>query len=455
MNCVRGSIPDYVRGTYLFNGPANFQLDKQGSQYRNWLDGDGMVASLKIDHGSLTFRSRYVQGRKFVRETELNRRVYRTFGTAFVGDRLKRGIGTESPYNVSVFRYRGRMLAFGEQSLPMELDSETLETVTPGNAYDFNGALNEASPFSAHPKIDSRTGELLNFGVFYSPKKPVLVYYRFDQNGSLACRTNVPIDMPCSLHDFAASEHYVVFYLSPYILDSSKLIERGSSTMDSLSWEPERGSQILILDRESGQVVARISMEGRYCLHTISAFESPSMLIVDLIEFDRPMYDQYQLEDLFFDAPFGQPVRYKIDLTCFTIVERNSMPYDKAPDFPAIDSRLESREYNQLWMLGIANTGSRGRKFFDQLVHLKWSEPDRPDIWSCPRGQFLGSEPMFIPDPNSDGDGVVLCHLLDAVHYKSQFAFFKSDCIAAGPIALVAIPRPVHLGFHAIFLPAN
>ena len=127
--------------------------------------------------------------------------MYRTFGTAFVGDRLKRGIGTESPYNVSVFQYRGRMLAFGEQSLPMELDSETLETVTPGNAYDFNGALNEASPFSAHPKIDSRTGELLNFGVFYSPKKPVHVYYRFDQNGSLACRTNVPIDMPCSLHD--------------------------------------------------------------------------------------------------------------------------------------------------------------------------------------------------------------------------------------------------------------
>jgi carotenoid cleavage dioxygenase-like enzyme len=65
---------------------------------------------------------------------------------------------------VSVFAYRNKLLAFGEQSLPMELDPVTLETMTPGTTFDFAGALNDASPFSAHPKIDARTGELLNFG---------------------------------------------------------------------------------------------------------------------------------------------------------------------------------------------------------------------------------------------------------------------------------------------------
>ena len=29
----------------------------------------------------------------------------------------------------------------------------------------------------------------------------------------------VPMDWPCSLHDFAVSDNYAVFYLSPYILD--------------------------------------------------------------------------------------------------------------------------------------------------------------------------------------------------------------------------------------------
>lgn len=216
---IEGVLPDFLRGTYYLNGPARFDFD--GFRYRNWLDGDGMVSALRFADDGVFSTNRYVRGRKYLREREdIDAPIYRTFGTAFPGDRLKRGIGTESPYNVSVFPYQNRLLAFGEQSLPLELDPITLETVTPGKTYDFGGALNDAAPFSAHPKIDSHTGELLNFGIFFAPQQPLLVYYRFDVNGNLACRSRVPIDLPCSLHDFAASENFVIFYLSPYVLST-------------------------------------------------------------------------------------------------------------------------------------------------------------------------------------------------------------------------------------------
>jgi all-trans-8'-apo-beta-carotenal 15,15'-oxygenase len=450
---IRGILPTFLRGTHYLNGPAKFRW-ADGFQYRNWLDGDGMVCALRLTRDGVFFRSRYVHGRKFIRESEQGQPVFRSFGTAFEGDRLKRGIGTESPYNVSVFRYQERLLAFGEQSLPMELDTATLETINPGQTFDFHRLLNDSAPFSAHPKIDYRTGELINFGIFFAPQHPLLIFYRFNRAGSLACHVRVPIDLPCSLHDFAISPNFVIFYLSPYILDTSGLTERGLATIDSLSWEPDYGSQLLILHRHTGEEFARLPINGRYCLHTVNAFEEDRRLVVDVIDFDRPIYDQYQnLPELFVDVPSGQPVRFQVDLTTRSIVDQRTIPYRSAPDFPAVDARLESQAYDELWMLGISAAGRHGRKFFDQLVHARWSRPGELDIWTCPRGQYLGSEPVFVADPTENCRGVVICHVFDAIQMESSFALFNADDVRAGPRAVLRLPQPIHLGFHACFCP--
>jgi carotenoid cleavage dioxygenase-like enzyme len=175
-----------------------------------------------------------------------------------------------------------------------------------------------------------------------------------------------------------------------------------------------------------------------------------------LIEFDRPLYDQYQqLPDLFVDVPFGQPVRFQIDVSTWTIDRKTSIKYRSAPDFPAINSELESRPYDDLWMLGISKTGGFGRKFFDRLVHAKWSQPDKINTWACPHGLFLGSEPVFVRDPSGVGEGVIICHIFDSSVPASHFAIFNASEIAAGPLALVNLDSPIHLGFHASFLPQH
>ena len=160
---VDGTLPSYLRGTCLLNGPGRFE--RGGVRYRHWLDGDGMVAALHVGDDGARFTNRFVRSGKFTREEADGRPVFRTFGTSFPGDQLKRGIGLESPVNVSVYPYRGALLAFGEQGLPWALDPVTLET---RGLYTFGGQLNEITPFSAHPKIDHRTGELFNFGVSFS-----------------------------------------------------------------------------------------------------------------------------------------------------------------------------------------------------------------------------------------------------------------------------------------------
>jgi all-trans-8'-apo-beta-carotenal 15,15'-oxygenase len=442
-----GQVPPFVQGTYFLNGPARFGADS--FSYQHWLDGDGMVSALRFLNNQIRFTSRYVRSTKFVEEQEAGEPLFRTFGTTFQGSRLNSlSNGLESPVNVSVYPFGDHLLAFGEQGLPWDLDPETLETRGP---YTFNGRLNQASPFSAHPKFDSESGEMFNFGVFFS-STPRLYFYCFGPEG-LRYRKAANLEFPCSVHDFSISKRYAVFYLSPYLLDLTALLHEEHTVMDSLRWQPERGSRLLVLNRQNGEFVASIPVGSRYCLHLTNSFERDGKLFVDVLEFDEPIYPQYQpVPSMFQTAPPGGPVRLIVDLEKEELVSRESIPYLCSPDFPALDSRRAMRDYDDFWMLGISSTGKQGRKFFDQLVHANWNQAAPKDIYQCSEMCYLGGEPVFIGAAAAE-EGVVICQEFDARERKSSFLLFASHHVNQGPLAKLRLSRPLYLGFHAVFQP--
>lgn len=442
---IEGEIPEFIRGMYYMNGPARFS---RGSfRYNHWLDGDGMVCALRFEDNRVEFVSRFVRSAKYAAEEEARRPLFRSFGTAFESDRLKRGVMLESPINVSVYPYAGRLLAFGEQGLPIELDALTLET---RGEFNFHGALNDVSPFAAHPKVDRATGEMFNFGVAFATHEPYLNFYRFDTGARLVFRKRLPIEYPCSIHDFGLSQNYAVFYFSPYILDMQAFIRDRRSLLDSLSWEPERGSRLVIVSRETGEKVMQFHVGSRACLHFINCFEEGGRLNVDVLELERPIYDQYRrVPNLFTEVCEGWPTRLAVDLKSNELIETSEVHYRLAPDFPAINPSLTTQPYDDFWMLGISATGKHGRKFFDQLVHVKWPGKCARDVYQVPARHYLGNEPIFINNPA--GSGAVICHIFNAENSSSAFALFDATQIARGPIAMLRLKEPIHLGFHASF----
>lgn len=442
---IDGQVPGYVRGTYYVNGPAGF--GRAGRRYRNWLDGDGMICALRLG-GDARFASRYVRTRKLVAEEEAGQPLYRTFGTAFPGDRLRRGIATETPANVSVYPFAGRLLAFGEQSLPYALDPASLDTQ---GVYDFDGALNEISPFSAHPKLDHGTGELTNFGVSFSSRDPRLNYYRFDAGGALVRRANTPLEAPCSIHDFSVSPRYAVVHLGPYVLDVEALMRGGIATVDALRWMPERGSRLLILARDDGRELARPAVEPLYSLHMIRAFEAGETLVVDLIEYDRPLYPSYQpLSRLFDDAPRGRPVRYVLDTRTWQVEGRRPLPYADSPDFPCVHPGEASGD-GDVWMLGISAGPARGPKFFDRLVRLSWRDGSNADVYAPPPGRYLAGEPAVVPDPRDPSRASIVCQEFDPRLPASWFVILNAYDLSRGPVARLTLEQPIPPGFHSTF----
>jgi carotenoid cleavage dioxygenase-like enzyme len=442
---IDGEVPDFIRGTYYLNGPAKFGHDNL--RYRHWLDGDGMVCRLYFGEAGIQFTNRFVRSTKFVAEAEAGRAVFRTFGTRFEGDQLERGVALASPVNVSVFPFNGTLLAFGEQGLPWELDPVTLET---RGVYTFSGRLNPISPFSAHPKFDPHGG-FFNFGVSFSANQPTLNFYCFDAQGQMSYRKRYPLDLPRSMHDFGLSTDYAVFYLSPHVLDMAAMMRHGKTLMESLSWMPEKGALLLIVDRESGEQVTRVPLGQGYCLHLINVCANGQALEVDVVELEEPVYDQYEvLPEMFTQIRHAQAVRYSVDMATASVVERRTLSYHMMADFPAVDPRRAMGSCDDFWLLGISQTLQCGRKFFDQLVHLNW-RGDAEDIFQAAPGHYLGGEPVFIPNASNASAGVILCQLFDAQNKESSFALFDAFNVAAGPLARLYLDYPVGLGFHAVF----
>lgn len=449
---IEGEIPDFVRGSYYVNGPARFRRGEQ--RYGHWLDGDGMVAALHFDAGSggrglvVEWVQRFVRSHKWAAEEEAGKALFRAFGTSFEGDQLVRGIALASPVNVSAYHFAGRLLAFGEQGLPFALDPRSLETL---EEHTFGRRLNAISPFSAHPNFDPLSGEMHNFGVSFSARSPLIHFYRFNADGELVERRRRSLERPVSIHDFALAPHHLVVYASPYVLDMEALSVADATLMQALTWRPDLGSQLLLEPRHGDGEMLRLDIGTGYCLHLIGCFEADGLLTVDLIELTQPVYDQYQVPQLFPDVRSAQPVRYVIDTKAEKVVERRCIDDHRMCDFPAIDPRLVGGDYRDFWVLALAASGRPGRKFFDQLVRFDWQQGGVGSAWTAPKFCYLAGEPVMIPDPTKDRGGVVICQHFDAQEQRSSILLFDALDLAAGPMARLRLRHPIAPGFHASF----
>ena len=439
---IEGRLPEWLRGAYYVNGPARFE--RAGQRCKHWLDGDGMVGSVRFTDDGVILTSRFVATPKLRDEQQAGRFLYRGFGTAFSGDHMRRKLMLEPPLNVAVQMMGRRLLALGEQSLPYELDPVTLETI---GEFDFGGRLNELSPFAAHAKVDSH---LTNFGVSFSATQPLLHVYEFNLEGELIKRRRFPLEMQHSIHDFGVTPNHAIFFLTPLLMNFQRFWEEGISVMESLTWEPERGSTILITPRaHSDSAAFAVPAGSGYCLHFINCFERGDLIIVDVIELDEPVYREYQpIPDLFATVSAGRPVRFIIDTVSKKLLERIELAYERAPDFPSIDASLIGLPYEEFWMLGINECGQPGRKFFNELVHGSWKNKSVSDVYRTPVGEYLGGEPVHV---GHGEEGIVMVQHLMPVSGTADYLVFDSSAVRNGPIARLPLRHPVHPGFHASF----
>ena len=436
---VTGRLPDALAGMYLRNGP-NPMFEPKGRYHI--FDGDGMLHGLTLDgEGNASYRNRWIRTAGLAVEARAGRAIYGGMANGDFPSPEERdgGPGIKNVANTNVVRHAGRILALWEAGLPTEV-SPALETI---GEYDFAGSY--VGPFSAHPKFDPATGEMLTFG--YSAIPPYLRYHVVDASGRLTRTVEIDLPAPVMIHDFAITDQHVVFFDAPAVFDFSSFASGGPM----LTWKPENGTRIGVMPRAgSGSDIIWVETDPCYVFHFLNAFTAADgTVVVDACRLPRM--------DIGLEAASGSGEadpwlhRFTVDVSARTA--RYEQIAELPGDFPRVPAAMEGREHRYGYYATFSS-GRPGAGDFDSVTKVDLASGAATTHRYG--DDVIAGEAVFAADPgggSGEDDGWLLNFVTDRATLTSEFVVLDAGTL--DEVARVHLPHRVPFGFHGNWLPTS
>lgn len=451
---VDGVIPAELEGTYYRNSADPQYPPRLGKDI--FLNGDGMIHMVRIAGGHADLKTRYVRTPKFLAERAVRRGLIGAYRNPFTDDPAYAG-QDRGTANTSVWWNAGRLFALKEDSRPTELDPETLETL---GAHDFAGAL-RAKTFTAHPKIDPATGEVVAYG--YNTDgvaSPTIELFFVAADGALTRTESFDAPYPSMVHDFMLSENYIAFCICPMVCDW----ERVKAGEAFFHWDGTLPTRIAVIPRAPGgaqRVRWFTSPVTGMETHTFNAWEDGDTLHLEHFFTGSGWLSQFP--DVNDPAAKEQPpfaYRWSFDLASDEDRFASQRLFPQIGEMPMIDGRFLTRRTRHFWF-GTANPalgpmlpmGPKGPPF-TCIGHWD-ADTDTLDFWYA-GADSAPEEPVFVPRSADapQGDGWLLTIVGRRAENRTDLVILDALNLSAGPVATIRFPMRVHEGFHGIWVPA-
>lgn len=438
---VSGEIPRELNGTYYRNGP-NPQFPPRDPNH-HWFAGDGMLHAFILSNGRVSYKNCYVRTPKWKLENKTGKALFGTFGNPMTTD--PSAMGQDSGVaNTNVIWHAGRLLALEEGHQPFEVDPTTL---APLGYLHYAG---DAKRFTAHPKIDPETGELVFFGygVGPMPLSAGMVYGVVDKTGKVTRLDTFEAPYSSMVHDFLVTKNHALFPILPL----SGSLQRAMNGKPPFGWEPELGSFVGVLARNADIGSIRwFNTDPCYVFHPMNAWEEGSKIIADVMQYpSAPLFPNA-------DGSPGNPasaklVRWTFDLADSTNNIKQTPLDDLAGEFPRFDERRAGLSYRHGYFA--ADTLDTGKPVFNGIAHFD-AKTGKRIVFELATGDVPG-EPIFVPrGPKAvEGDGWLLALIYRGSENRSDLFVFDAGDVTKGPIGVAHLPRRVPYGFHGNWRPA-
>ncbi len=447
LSILSGAIPAGLRGSLYRNGPG--RLERGQTWAAHWFDGDGAVLGIHFKDAGSTGVYRYVQGKEFQEEEKAGQFLYGGYGILPTGafwNRFRRG--TKNAGNTSVLAFQDRLLALWEGGHPYALDLATLET----QGLDDLSGLPLRVPFSAHPKRDEKTGEVYNFGVSFG-KNALLNVYHVAANGTLKQRNQIPLDGLPLVHDFVMAGQYLLFFISPVRLNPLLLLTRLKGFGDSFEWKPEKGTQVLVIDRNTLQLVSQSETEPWYQWHFGNgAIDTDGNVIIDVVRYEDFKTNQFLKEVATGEAKTQADSalwQVRLDPLSGRVIEMNQL-IDRPCEFPIV----RQADVGQPWRytyLSIHRPGDQSPSVFGAIARF---DQQTGEILQADLGKNrYPVEPIYAPDAYNSDQGWILTVVYDGNTDTSEVWIFDSDRLNEQPVCRISLPEVIPLGFHGTWKP--
>ena len=433
---VEGTVPENLVGHFLRIGPNPVYVFSEEAYHT--FDGDGMIHAIEFGKGAPRYRNRWVKNEGFLVEREQGDWVYKGLNSMLdpTPSRVPEGAPASKNLANTAFAYHNKTLyALHEGSPPTVIDLPTLDTVGPT---DFDGKLTH--PFTAHPKVDQKTGEMMTYG--YSFAEPYVTYSVIDKHGNLVHTTPITIPKPVFMHDFAVSESHTVFLDFPITLD----IERAMSGGPALGFEAEHGSRIGVVPRHGSDSDVRwFEVETGVVVHTANAWDEGDEVVVQASRSkNADIAGAGTSEGNNLADNQGKLYEWRINLTAGTVTERT------LSDTPCDFTRINDAYACYPTRYAYAGVFNPTRPFtFDGVMKFD-SQSGETTVYRYGEHRH-GGEAVFAPstDATTEDDGYLISFVHDEATNQSECVIIDARNVSAGPVATIRMPFRVPYGFHS------
>ncbi len=430
---VIGEIPKELDGLYVRNGPNPF-IKPTGPYH--WFEGDGMLHGVRLTNGKASYRNRFIQTEGYVNEKKAGKKLYT--GMLEMPD-MKEILKGKNPYknaaNTALVWHAKKLLALYEAGKPHHIKVPSLDTE---GLYDFATKLR--GNFTAHPKVDPITGEMLAF--CYFPQATAL-FYQIDKAGALTSTTGIKLQKSSMMHDFAVTPNYAIFFELPQTFTMT----RAMSGKPPWYFDAKAPSRFGIISRKKGadgkNAIKWFEAKTCYIFHTLNSFEQGDEVIVQACRY--PAFPgSIDGSD---GAVDNHAVLYQYSFNMKTGAVREK-PLDDAPtEFPRVNDNFALRSTR----FGYCGTGTGD--FFSSMLkyELGTGKKESHDFGA---GK-MGGEAVFVPRPDatSEDDGWLVNFIYDKAENKSELVVVAAQDFRAKPVARVLLPVRVPYGFHGAWVP--
>ncbi|MCM0588994.1 MAG: carotenoid oxygenase family protein [Gloeotrichia echinulata DVL01] len=439
---LSGKIPQGLRGTLYRNGPA--RLERGGKRVGHWFDGDGAILAVHFTDAGATGVYRYVQTAGYQEEAAAGKLLYGNYGMTAPGPIWNQWLKpTKNAANTSVLALPDKLLALWEAGKPHALDLQTLETW----GEDDLGGLTQGLSYSAHYKYDLQTGEIFNFGI--SPgKNATLNVYKSDSTGKIIQKAAHPLNGVPLVHDFVLAGQYLVFFVPPVRLNVIPILLRISSYSDCLEWQPQLGTEIFIIDRETLSLVSRSETEPWYQWHFANGYvDASGGVIVDIAR-----YEDFQTNQFFKEVATGET--HTAAKSTFSRVNLNPQTgkvtaivelSDQHCELPIVPQQYVGQASPYTYMCGLRRETDIGQKIVNAIARFD-HKTDTLTTVDLGENRYP-SEPIPV-------QGWVITVVYDGNSDHSEVWIFESDRLNDEPICKLGLPSVIPHSFHGTWKPA-
>jgi carotenoid cleavage dioxygenase-like enzyme len=272
---VQGQIPKDMNGTFFRVGadwlyPPRFKDDAI-------LNADGYISAFRFQNGIVHYKGRYVRTKRLEADRAAHRQLYGYYRNPYSDDPSIKdpdhpNLRTVS--NTSPIVHAGKLFTLKEDGLPHHIDPVTLET---HGAWDFDGAW-KSQTFTAHPKIDPVSGEMVAFGYEATGlATDDLFIYTIDKTGKVARETRVKVPYVSIIHDMALTQKHVLIPFGGYVTG----LDRLKAGKIHWGWDQTKPSYIGVLARDGdGKDIRWFKGPERCMMHTFNAHTVGSKIIL-------------------------------------------------------------------------------------------------------------------------------------------------------------------------------